>query len=140
MDFKYNSMTQPEYEQKKRECWEEFMRSTDKIITPRDAFSFAFNHAYALGKQEKDAEGEEMLIVSRKEVQEAYKERACASACYNKWEEEYLKYNSEMALLKSLFGSKCLPDEACNVASSDVASSKPKPAEPKFTKRGYGSL
>lgn len=34
--------------------------------------------------------------------------------------------------LQELFGSKCLPDEACNVASSDVAGSKPKPTEPKF--------
>lgn len=49
-------MTQAEYEQKKRECWEEFIRSTDKIITPRDAFSCAFDRSYALGKQEKDAE------------------------------------------------------------------------------------
>ena len=49
-------MTKSEYEQKKRECWEEFMRSTDKIITPRDAFLYAFDRAYALGKQDKDAD------------------------------------------------------------------------------------
>lgn len=49
-------MPDKEYQDKKRECWEEFMRSTDKIITPRDAFFYAFDRAYALGKQEKDAD------------------------------------------------------------------------------------
>lgn len=52
-------MTQPEYEQKKRECWEEFCRanpSHNKSIFARKVFAFAFDRAYALGKQEKDAE------------------------------------------------------------------------------------
>lgn len=45
-------MTQEEYEQKKRECWEEFT-----TISPQyKAFSFAFDRAYNLGKQEKDAD------------------------------------------------------------------------------------
>lgn len=86
-------MTQQEYDQKKRECWEEFCRanpSHNKSIFARKVFDYAFDRAYALDK--------------------------------------------EKAQLHILFGSKCLPDEACNIASSDVASSKPKPAEPKFTK------
>lgn len=81
-----------------------------------------------------DSEGEEMLTVSRKRVQEIYS--------YN---EEILSHDpahSGAILLKKkltdLFGSKCLPD---NVDSSDanvdslhgnVDSSKPKPAEPKY--------
>lgn len=45
-------MTQKEYEQKKRECWEEYT-----TISPQyKAFSFAFDRAYALGKQERDAD------------------------------------------------------------------------------------
>ena len=41
-------MTDQEYEQKKRECWEEYT-----TISPQyKAFSFAFDRAYALGKQE----------------------------------------------------------------------------------------
>lgn len=40
-------MTQQEYEQKKRECWEEFT-----TISPLyKSFSFAFDRAYALGKK-----------------------------------------------------------------------------------------
>lgn len=50
-------MTQAEYEQKKRECWEEYFKhvvcSTDN---PKGWFERAFDRAYALGKQEKDAE------------------------------------------------------------------------------------
>lgn len=42
-------MTQQEYEQKKHECWEKFKRETD-------FFCEAFDRAYALGKQEKDAD------------------------------------------------------------------------------------
>lgn len=50
-------MTQPEYDQKKLECWEEFLQkheiSTVDGVTA-DAFIMAFDRAYALGKQEKD--------------------------------------------------------------------------------------
>ena len=55
-------MNNQEYEQKKSECWEEYF-STDKRLTTthehevsKDAFYAAFNRAYALGQQEKDAE------------------------------------------------------------------------------------
>ena len=46
-------MTQPEYEQKKRECWEEFCRH---IVDEQEEFYNMFDRAYALGKQEKDAD------------------------------------------------------------------------------------
>ena len=47
-------MTDKEYEQKKRECWEEFCRanpSHNKSIFARKVFDFAFDRAYTLGKQ-----------------------------------------------------------------------------------------
>ena len=47
-------MTQTEYEHKRRECWEEFWK--DGNLTPHNinqAFNYAFDHAYALGKQQK---------------------------------------------------------------------------------------
>lgn len=54
-------MAQTEYEQKKRECWEEYT-----TISPQyKAFSFAFDRAYALGKQEKDADDDKILKVSK---------------------------------------------------------------------------
>ena len=45
------------YETKKRECWEELCRanpSHNKSIFARKVFDFAFDRAYALGKQEKE--------------------------------------------------------------------------------------
>lgn len=50
-------MTQPDYEQKKRECWEEYT-----TISPQyKAFSFAFDRAYALGKQEKEKDTDTVI-------------------------------------------------------------------------------
>ena len=50
-------MTQQEYEQKRRECWKEFI-GKDGFPTPRllQGFYEAFDRGYALGKQEKGAE------------------------------------------------------------------------------------
>ena len=79
-----------------------------------------------------DAEGEEdeMLYVSRKQVQEIYSQnqkeihRECVSSsdkdCYETVNE----------VLKTLFGSKCLPDEKQSAKSAHC--SEPKPSEPKF--------
>lgn len=53
-------MTQEEYEQKKRECFVKFCKDNgidQKVnISIFDAFDQIFDRAYALGKQEKDAE------------------------------------------------------------------------------------
>lgn len=79
-----------------------------------------------------DAEGEEMLTVPRKKVLYMYDFNEDILIC----DPTHNGAKLLKAKLQELFGSKCLPDEACNVASSDVASnvagSKPKPAEPKF--------
>lgn len=48
-------MTQPEYDQQKRECWEEYL-SEHKTTYTQTAFDYAFDRAYSLGKQEKDAD------------------------------------------------------------------------------------
>lgn len=79
-----------------------------------------------------DAEGEELLTCEKYKVEEALNycdELDSISGSHNmrNWGEQMIAY---------LFGSKCLPDEACNVASnvaSNIASSepKPKPSEPK---------
>lgn len=49
-------MTQAEYEQKKRECWENFKFARRPLNTDKKVFDYIFDRAYALGKQEKDAE------------------------------------------------------------------------------------
>lgn len=76
-----------------------------------------------------DAEGEEMLTCNKDVVQALYLKTLKYAPNLERW--KGVKWT-----LDRLFGPKCLPDEDCNVASSDVASnvagSKPKPAEPKF--------
>ena len=52
-------MTQTEYEQKKRECWEEFKNATfngNTSYSTCSALDFAFDRAYQLGKQETKQE------------------------------------------------------------------------------------
>lgn len=50
-------MTSQEYEQKKRECWERYKRDNwENLANVQEAFNYAFDRAYALGKQEKDAD------------------------------------------------------------------------------------
>lgn len=101
---------------------------------------------YALGKQETkqetDAEEEEMLICERSKVQTFYKDvYECLQNAIKELGDHNMytmQFRGILCSIKELFGTKCLPDETGNVASSDVASnvasSKPKPAEPKYNK------
>lgn len=96
-----------------------------------DALYKGYSHGMkdSLGKQEKDAEGEEMLTVPRNKVQEQYALNVNALREGNLTDMQIEIATKVKDTLYYLFSSKCLPDKACNVASSDVASS-----EPKFTK------
>lgn len=112
-------MTQEEYENKRRECWEEYWkprkayrRGDAAEMVHYDAFSYAFDRAYALGKQEKDAEGEEMLTVSRKDAQKIYKESRHIVSNEVYGSKIYSMHLQIMCVLENLFGSKCLPDES----------------------------
>lgn len=133
-------MTDKDYKRKKQECLLDFCIEHDFYITPEveGIFGYAFDRAYALGKQERDAEGEEMLTVSAITVREMY---AANERIKTDTPNKELGRISDHInhVLRCLFGSKCLPDEACNIASN-VASSKPyvdssepKPAEPTCT-------
>lgn len=78
-------MTQSEYEAKKRECWEEYCRTHKTLINGDDtylieyeAFDYAFDRAYALGKQEKDAEkSKEKLMCLRDRTKVCNRRHAC---------------------------------------------------------------
>lgn len=74
-------------------------------------------------------EGEELLTVSRKRVQELY--NALQSVQERKDLELHNQVSAEdrAAMIFDLFGSKCLPDE---LNEDNFAKSEPKPAEPKF--------
>ena len=59
-------MTQTEYEQKKRECWEEFLSFDNRLTTTyeqdiaKEALFFAFDRAYALGREKETITQEEI--------------------------------------------------------------------------------
>ena len=131
-------MTQQDYEKAKVECWEDYTRKcAHEGKSAYGAFCFAFDRAYALGKQEKDAEGEEMLTVPRKTVLEMFAANKRSKSAFAGTE---IASESEQInhVLFSFFGSKCLPDNVdsseSNIDSSrgNVDSLEQKPVEPKF--------
>lgn len=66
-------MNNQDYEQKKRECWEELCRanpSHNKSIFARKVFDFAFDRAYALGKQTEAITQEDVEKAAGKFVDE----------------------------------------------------------------------
>lgn len=62
-------MTQPEYYHQRRECFVKFCKANgigqEVDISIFDAFDQIFDRAYALGKQEEDAEDNRTLKVNR---------------------------------------------------------------------------
>lgn len=129
-------MTQPEYEKKERECWEEFCKSNPAYDLPycRRIYEIAFDRAYDLGKKTgntdfSDVEEEEMLTVKASTVREMYaaNDRLIDDHISDEIERQAAIINE---MLRSLFGSKCLPDEVGN--EDNFATKEPNPAEPKF--------
>lgn len=72
-------MTEQEYEQKKRECFNGFCKRY-RIEEPSEqnieSFDWIFDHAYALGKQEKDAD---TVTIEKEEYDELCKYRRYAA-------------------------------------------------------------
>lgn len=68
-------MTYKEYEQKKQECWEEYVSKHGlKNAIPEDAFSFTFDRAFALGKLQASG-GQVKETISQKNVKTAKEDR-----------------------------------------------------------------
>ena len=146
-------MTQTEYDQKKRECFVQFCKDNgidqEVNISIFDAFDQIFDRAFALGKKFgisdfSDAEGEEMLTVSRNNVMAYYRdaqedEEEFHPAVENACNIMYQRAVGRRQMLKRLFGSKYLPDnvdslsqnppENCNKANH-ISTDDSKPAEP----------
>lgn len=136
-------MTDKEYQDKKRECWEEFKRTNLdgevqwQPVNRYDVFCAAFDRAYALGKHEKDAEGEEMLNREKSKAMQLYShlldlvENERMSEHYSEWcdlEREYIALFGEN-VFADYFGSECLPD----AHEYNFTSIEPKPAEQSMT-------
>ena len=99
-------MNKQDYEKAKAEYWDAFNREHPHsgIITEK-AFLYAFDRAYTLGKQDKDAEGEEMLSIERILIQSYYN-----------------AHKNSRDILYDLFGSKCLRDEPASESASEPKS------------------
>ena len=120
-------MNNQEYEHKKRECWKVYVDMLNRNCATRYMFDKIFDRAYALGKQEKDSEGEdELLAVTRSKVQELYKCFCTERDNEEKGSLNKFSLSARIAMLEELFDSKCLPDDT----KDDTK--EPKPAEPKF--------
>lgn len=133
-------MTQSDYEQKKRECWHSVNNNTRDfgIITLR-CFTAIFDCAYALGKEAKEAEGEEMLMCEKSKVQGYYQEalELIDRGERNNYLNDKLVGIDQKNVLYTLFGSKCPPGgNSSNVdeigKDCNGESSEPKSAESKY--------
>lgn len=116
----------------KEEVKYEYRRVATKAT--KDSYDLGFMHAHEgmFGHHNltSDAEGEdEMLTVSRKRVQEMYAANERIKADFPDKETAHISDHINH-VLKRLFGSKCLPDEAKDEAKDGAK--EPKPAEPKF--------
>lgn len=110
-------MNTEEYEKKKTECWETFLRlgGGEEEIGKQSAFEYAYNAAFNIGKSHtKSADSKAMLSCPKEKVQEMY--------AYN---EEILKTdpnNQGAVLLKArlteLFGVRCFSTDSVEQTAS----------------------
>lgn len=110
-----------------KEFKEEVKKLYSRFLFTREGY---YDELFGKHNLTSDAEGEEMLTVSRKKVQELYSR---IKHSYDNVVSDNLNghYGAMIGLLKNLFGSKCLPDDRDNL------SPEPKPAEPKFKVGDY---
>lgn len=105
-------MTDKDYEQQRRECWEEFKKSA-LPYHPHNAIDFAFDRAYALGREAGvkgnpldtyiTGEDKENVRAEYKAMAEAYESPR------NNGEKEYAK--GYMEALEWLFGIRFLTNQ-----------------------------
>jgi|GEM_PF-660892 hypothetical protein len=105
-------MNNQDYEQKKKKCWLQFCQENgvnqELNISIFDAFNYIFDRAFALGKQEKNAEDDKTLKVNRQLFC-----RLCADAddYINEYLEEddsdYGYYQGRSDALHELYRGEC---------------------------------
>lgn len=104
--------------------------AVESAISRRALLEMLFGHHNLTS----DAEGEEMLTVSRKKVQRRYH---MAYKCKHSGllsHDDVQFWKGWQGALDDLFGSKCLPDE---LPEDNFAKSEPKPAEPKLRRGSF---
>jgi hypothetical protein len=95
-------------------------------------YEYAFEKLFGLHNLTSDAEGEEMLTVSRKEIQQLVATNDKLIKKHPGRDSiEAVQAKTVNTILNRLFGSKCLPDEVSEVKRTLSENlSEPKPAEP----------
>lgn len=114
-------MNNQDYEQKKRACWIEYCKEEgiDKEVHIGiiDTFNTIFDRAYALGKQEKDAEDgslwSRLTDDEKREMQCRYHTNECVLRDHKKrtGDKAQSKAVARMKLLENLFGKDNLKGE-----------------------------
>lgn len=116
----------------KEEVKYEYRRVATKAT--KDEYDLGFMHAhegmFGIHNLTSDVEGEEMLMVSRKRVQEIYTQNQNEIIRENVSSSDKDCYETVNEVLKTLYGSKCLPDEVGN--EDNFTTKESKPAEPKY--------
>lgn len=79
-------MNNQDYEQKKRECWENVKFALRAPNTAREVFEFIFDRAYALGKEKETITQEEI-----EEAAEKYAEKEMEYVYSEEWDSEYVQ-------------------------------------------------
>ena len=109
-------MTDKEYENKRRECWEEFRFKNPAFndMLGRKIFNQIYDRAYALGKQEKGRKGSPLNTYitdeDKENVRAEYKAMVEAyESPRNNGEKEYAK--GYMEALEWLFGIRFLTND-----------------------------
>ena len=85
-----------------------------------EAYNCALEETFGLHNLTSDAEGEEMLCVSRKQVQEAYKTSKEIASNEQYGTCQYSMHTQIMCVLENLFGSKCLRDDTKDDTMNDT--------------------
>lgn len=113
-------MTQQEYETKKRECWEEYWKPRKAYrhgdaaeMVHYDAFSFAFDRAYALGREVGQKGKPLYTYITDEDKENVRAEYNAMVKAYesprNNGEKEYAK--GYMEALEWLFGIRFLTNQ-----------------------------
>lgn len=112
-------MTQQEYEQKKRECWENIKFALRAPNTDRKTFDFIFDRAYALGKQT-----EAIMCEDVEKAAEEYAEKAMEHVYSGEWDSEYVQGLIEAAWYDGYTALGKQENDANTVISGWVARDK----------------
>lgn len=117
-------MTNEEYNKKKQECLADLCKEHGFIKTAdvKGIFGYAFDRAYALGKQEKDADKQEVFICEKSKVLYRFRMAEACKIGNNPESDYWIGYSKAIQDLFGLEGEPYLtPNDADTVIQGWVA-------------------